>query len=178
MSFSPDLNTIYLDMDGVLADFDAFVTKHMGRTFPHSIGPVGDREMWNFLSTFPNLYLHLPPTEKCFELWDLANSLCERVEILTAIPRRDTIPTAREDKILWGQRNFGEHVIVNFGPYSKDKWKHAKCGDVLVDDRRGNIEQWVSLGKGVGILHDISNYQQTKNALIDLKWQKPQHWKL
>ena len=168
MSFRKEFNTIYLDMDGVLADFDAFVMKHMGRTFPHSIGPVGDREMWNFLSTFPNLYLHLPPTENCFALWDLANNLCERVEILTAIPRRDTIPTAVSDKILWCQRYFGEHVIVNFGPHSKDKWKHAKVGDVLVDDRQSNIEQWITLGKGVGILHDINNYPQTENSLKNL----------
>jgi hypothetical protein len=163
MNFNTKVNIIYLDLDGVLADFDAFLMQEMGRTFPHSVGPVGDKEMWNFLMTIPELYFRLPPTECCFELWNLAHQLSERVEILTALPRRSTIPTAENDKLRWVEKYFGSQAIVNFGPHSRDKWKHAKPGDILVDDRVSNIHEWETMGKGIGILH--TDFENTESKL-------------
>lgn len=159
-------NIIYLDMDGVLADFDAFLMKEMGRTFPHSVGPVGDKEMWDFLMTVPELYFKLPPTEYCFKLWELAHELGNRVEILTALPRRSTIPSAEIDKLRWVKKYFGDDAIVNFGPYSKDKWKHAEPGDILVDDRASNIQEWETLGKAIGILHTGFATTESKLRLL------------
>ena len=36
--------------------------------------------------------------------------------------------------------------------YSADKQKYAAPNHILIDDRKSNIDQWVSRG-GVGILH-------------------------
>ena len=163
--FNRSLNTIYLDMDGVLADFDKFVLEKMGRTFPHQTGPVGDREMWDFLMKVPNLYYQLEPTPYAMELWEFANHLCPRVELLTAIPRRTTMQEAEEDKRRWVKKYLGEDVVVNFGPYSRDKWKHATPGDILVDDRTDNIQDWINKGFGLGIHHVIDEYYQTAQRL-------------
>lgn len=163
-NFNPRTSTIYLDMDGVLADFDAFLLAEMGRTFPHSNGP-SDRKMWEFLSKVDRLYYNLPPTPYCMELVDAARSICDDVQILTAIPRRASLPSAETDKIEWAAKHIGEDLKVNIGPFSRDKRKWAKPGHVLLDDRTDNIEGWREDG-GIGILH---LYEDHENSLAWLR---------
>jgi hypothetical protein len=40
-----------------------------------------------------------------------------------------------------------------FGPYSKDKHMHCQPGDILIDDRLSNVEEWRTAG-GIAIHHD------------------------
>jgi 5' nucleotidase, deoxy (Pyrimidine), cytosolic type C protein (NT5C) len=162
--FDPNVNKIYCDLDGVLADFDAFVFEKMGRTFNHADGPQDD-EMWKFLITVPRLYRILRPTKYAFELWHALHSYGAPVEILTGIPRRYPIPGAEDDKEEWVHLYFSPEVKVNFGPYSMDKWKWAKNGDILVDDRQDVIQSWINQGLGIGVLHDYSDHQKTIEAL-------------
>jgi 5'(3')-deoxyribonucleotidase len=162
--FDPTKNTIFLDMDGVLADFDRFVLEKMGRIFFHEKGPEGDKEMWDFLTTVDHLYGQLEPTPYAFDLWTLANSFGANVEILTALPHTRHVPEAEQDKRDWMKKYFGE-VKFNIGPYSDDKWKHAKRGDILVDDRAANITAWINKGHGIGILHDYEDYPSTEVRL-------------
>lgn len=163
--FNKNTNVVYLDMDGVLADFDKFVLDNMGRKFVHADGPGADLDMWNFLKSVDHMYLHLEPTPYCQELVDAAFSLGAKVEILTAIPRRVEMPDALQDKIDWARNHIGPHVKVNFGPYSSDKWKHAKPGDVLIDDRASNIQEWINKGNGFGFYHDYEDHHKTLDAL-------------
>lgn len=156
-------------MDGVLADFDKFVLDNMGRTFDHQSGPA-DRDMWDFLSSVDRMYFNLPPTPYALDLIALATSLTANVEILTAIPRRTKMLTAEQDKRDWMEKYFSEHNLkVNIGPYSRDKWKHAKPNDILVDDRIDNIDDWVNLGNGIGIFHVYDDIQTTLNLLRTTK---------
>jgi hypothetical protein len=164
-NFNPKVNTIYCDMDGVIADFDDFVLTHMGRTFHHADGPGADTAMWEFLKTIPHLYLQLKPTPYAKTLWDLINSYGADVQILTAIPRRSPMPDAAQDKRDWMAQHLSKDVSVNMGPYSADKWKHCTPGDILIDDREDNISDWVQKGKGIGILHQYKNPEVTYEAL-------------
>lgn len=153
--FDPKVNRIHIDMDGVLADFDKFVFDNMGRTFDHQSGP-SDTVMWDFLKTVEDMYYILPPTPYAKELWDAASSVGCPVKVLTAIPRRTSMPQAEEQKRRWFVKHsdlFGENVDVNIGPFSRDKWKHAIPGDILIDDRIDNINDWASKGGGVAIYH-------------------------
>ena len=159
--FNKEKNTIFVDMDGVIADFDKFLFDKMGRTFPHNIGPAEDVLMWDFLQNVDRLYWHLPPTEYAFELMDMVLSTGANVEILTAIPRRTAILGAEKDKRDWMIKYFGNAIKVNIGPFSKDKWKHAKAGDILIDDRPDNIDEWNAAG-GIGILHLYEDFNNTK----------------
>lgn len=155
VKFNPAVNTIHVDMDGVLADFDAFVFENMGRTFDHQSGP-SDRAMWDFLKTVDDMYYLLPPTPYAKELWDFVQSVGCPVKILTAIPRRTSMPQAEEQKRRWFVKHadiFGENVVVNIGPFSRDKWTHAIPGDILIDDRIDNINDWATKGKGVAVYH-------------------------
>jgi len=162
ITFDPNKNKTFIDLDGVLADFDAFVLKHMGRIFNHQSGPA-DRTMWDFLSSVENMYFKLEPTPYAFKLFDLVMENDPKAEILTAIPRRTTLASAEQDKRDWVKKYFGD-IPVNIGPYSKDKWKHATPGDILIDDRTDNIDSWINQGQGVGILHVYDDYPATAAA--------------
>lgn len=162
-AFDPAVNTIHLDMDGVLADFDRFVEEKMGRTFPHQDGP-SDQAMWDFLASVDHLYFQLEPTPYAEELFHYCNKIAQ-VKILTAIPRRTTMPHAEQDKRDWIAKYIGPGVHVAIGPYSRDKWKHARPGDILIDDREDNIQAWGEKGLGHGILHITHNLQDTYDKL-------------
>jgi 5'(3')-deoxyribonucleotidase len=161
--FDPAVNTIHLDMDGVLADFDRFVLERMGRVFPHQEGP-SDREMWDFLATVDHLYFQLEPTSYALDLFHHCNEIAP-VKILTAIPRRTSMPHAEQDKRDWIAKYIGPGVHVAIGPYSRDKFKHCNPGDILIDDRADNIEAWGEKGLGHGILHITNNVQDTYDKL-------------
>lgn len=174
--FHPAYSTIFLDMDGVVADFDKFVLEGVGRTFNHASGPGADDEMWTYLKSIPNLYFVLEETPYAQDLWNLSNTIGGKVAFLTALPRRTTMPTAQNDKIRWAKKTFGDNVDVRFGPYSKDKVNHMEMHqiptnpscvavDVLVDDREDNIAAWVAAG-GIGILHKYDDYEATKTKLL------------
>ena len=80
-------------------------------------------------------------------------SLSTRFQIgfLTAVPRRTTMPSARDDKQAWVDKYF-PGMRMDIGPYSHDKQKWCNPGDILVDDRPSNIEQWKAAG-GFAIYH-------------------------
>lgn len=166
--FNPSVNTIYVDMDGVVADFDAFVLKNLGRTFSHIVGPKGDSEMWDFLKSVDRLYYILDETSYARELMEMVADTGANVEFLTAIPRRTSIPGAQIDKQQWVTERFGDRFKMNIGPYSADKWKWAKPGDVLIDDRADNIEDWITKGQGNGILHKYDDFENTKRLFASL----------
>jgi beta-phosphoglucomutase-like phosphatase (HAD superfamily) len=122
MKFDRRVNKIFCDMDGVVADFDAFLMKYMGRTFPHMTGPA-DREMWKFLEGVKNLYYQLELTPYAKQLLDAILEVGCPVAMLTAIPRRSTIPEAEEDKRRWMKDKLPEYDIpVLIGPFSRDKY--------------------------------------------------------
>ena len=150
------MRKIYVDMDGVVADFDMTVGQILGRELnassQHNISP----EEWNIIALYPRLYLDLPLMEHATHLVGYCTSLVSKynTQFLTALPLRKTLPLAQEDKIEWCRKYFPGYK-VNFGPRSVDKWKWCEpnSGDILIDDRMSNIEEWCEKGGGIGILY-------------------------
>ena len=145
---------INLDMDGVVADFDLFASNLLNRRVNWNEKDLSDEE-WSILATVDNIYAKLPLIEKSVELVQIAKTAARELDMgirfLTAIPRRETMPTAQADKIEWAGRYFPE-IPVEVGPYSKDKQKWCNPLDILVDDKLLNVEQWAAKG-GIAVLH-------------------------
>jgi hypothetical protein len=72
---------------------------------------------------------------------------------LTAVPHYNDVHWAFWDKMLWAQERYPD-IPVHFGPYSQDKQKHCQPGDILVDDRPDNCENWIRVG-GVAVKVDL-----------------------
>ena len=160
------MTTLYLDMDGVVADFDEYASRILGPMPPHQ--GIYPEEQWQQIASNPRLYRELKKTNYADILVELATHLCKAKEwelmFLTAVPKANDLKWAFYDKMIWAQLLF-PGIPVMFGPYSKDKWRHCHSGDILIDDRVSNIEEWRSAG-GIAIHH--TNIDATLHELSKL----------
>ncbi len=136
---------VYFDMDGVMADFDGHYCAVIGDYTP---APYRDTD-WEAVNQHPSFFLDLPVMPGIQALWDMVPA--EQRWILSAKARR-AVTTSEEQKREWLKRYFqieGERVIIVLGRVVKVQ--HCRPGDVLIDDRSDNIEEWIAAG-GIGIL--------------------------
>jgi hypothetical protein len=146
-------------MDGVVADFDAYAEKMLGAD--KKINDVWPYEVWQQLLNNPRLYQDLEKTPEADDLVSYCRQYCKDkgydLVFLTAVPKGNDVHWAFYDKVIWVQLRYMD-IPVHFGPYSKDKQVHCKPGDILIDDRNSNIDEWRAAG-GIAILHkgDLSN---------------------
>ena len=141
-----NLRRIYLDCDGVLADFDAAFIAKFGQHPRDYEESNGIEAFWRDLRNHaPNFYSELPLMADARELFDAVKHL--RPLILTGCPRGGW---AEMQKLSWAARYFpGTPTIVC---YSKNKRDYMLPGDVLVDDRPQYQNLWVEAG-GIFVLH-------------------------
>ena len=146
---------IYFDMDGVLADFGKGVRDLCHMEAPSPDGPEDpekDNEMWRRIKNVEHFYdkLDLMPGAK--ELFDAVyNKYGDKCEILTGIPKPHRgIKDAGEDKEKWVHRLLAPEIEVNVCLRAE---KIQKCNGkdcILIDDMEKNIKEWTEEG-GTGI---------------------------
>ena len=153
-----EVEKIYLDMDGVLADFERGVKEICGLTPPSQNAkhhkPGEDDEMWEAIKACPHFYDYLELMPGAKGLFDaLYDKYGDKCEILTGIPKpRREIVNAASDKKIWVKRLLSEDVVVNIVfREEKPQYCHGE-GCVLIDDMERNIRDWSALG-GTGIVN-------------------------
>lgn len=130
---------LYVDMDGVLADFVSAIKNHTKKDQPlYKEHP----------DQIPNLFRHLKPIEGAISaVNELLNSNCYDLYFLSTAPWHN--PTAWMDKRLWLEDHFGDcinrRLILT---HRKDLVK----GDILIDDRPNNGAkdfdgEWIQFGQ-------------------------------
>lgn len=167
-------NTLYLDMDGVVADFDTAAEQFLGiaRREDYVQGHYKlSRAEWDLLKTQQRFYRTLPLMQGSDQLVSLARQyraqLGWELKFLTAVPKNLDVPWAFSDKVLWAQEHFPD-IPVMFGPLSVDKWRHCRPGDILVDDRLDNCTQWREQGGWAIQVRDRSLAQACELLAQDL----------
>lgn len=154
-------------MDGVVADFDARAREILHQKNAHERWP---EDQWARLRDHEHLYRDLPKTAYADRIINLARQFRDdlgwNLYMLTAIPRNNDMPHTFNDKVLWMQEHYPD-ITPFFGPYSHDKQKHCKPGDVLVDDRTSNITEWQLKG-GTAIKVSTSDAEPAIKQLEDL----------
>ena len=151
-----EVEKIYFDMDGVLADFERGVKELCGLTPPSQNAPdnkkVADDEMWLKIKEVPHFYDVLELMTGAKEMFDTVyGKYGDKCEILTGIPKpKRGIVNAGEDKTKWVHRLLSEDIKVNI-VFREDKPKYcAGKGCILIDDMKKNIAEWEAMG-GTGI---------------------------
>jgi hypothetical protein len=136
---------IYLDCDGVLADFDRGAEKILGAP-PHAFEKRhGPGEFWKRLARAPDFFDSLEPMTDAMALYGAVRHL--NPIILTGLPRGRW---AEPQKRRWAERHFpGVEVITTAAALKRE---HCHPGDVLVDDREKYRHLWEQEG-GVFIHH-------------------------
>ncbi|MBQ0070400.1 MAG: hypothetical protein KBS81_00850 [Spirochaetales bacterium] len=164
-----DVDRIYFDMDGVLANFQGGLQTLCGLE-PMEQGKKtreDDDRMFAAMREYDHFYALLEPLEGAVELFHAVyDKYGDRCEILTGIPKPwRGIVHAAEDKTEWAHRLFSPDVKAN-AVLRKDKILFVKGkGSVLIDDYAVNIREWEANG-GTGILH--RNPEATRRRLQNL----------
>jgi hypothetical protein len=142
--------TVYIDLDGVMADFEGALQSRFGFTF--NTAPKG--RVWGNIQLFNDTvspwFYSLPLMEDAMELWDFCTANFDRVEILSA--SGTTPKDAAGQKKAWVGDNLGYDVKVHVVTGSAEKAAFANANAVLIDDRTRSITPFVAAG-GIGILH-------------------------
>ena len=139
------MKQLFLDCDGVLADFDTGAEQILGMSVDRFQRRYNPGLFWDKLRRAPDFYANLPLLPGAQRLFDAVKHLDP--VILTGLPRGDW---AAPQKQRWAQQHFpGTKVITCM---AVDKRKHAKEGDVLVDDTLKHRHLWEEAG-GIFIHH-------------------------
>lgn len=137
---------LYLDLDGVMADFDA----HFPAVFGLDHRSMADDAMWAAINAHPSYFRDLPPCPGAIEFFREIEHL-EPI-ILTACPRTNYANAATQ-KRAWVREHLSSTITILpvMGGRNKPLFMHA-LGDILIDDFERNTDAWFKAG-GVPILH-------------------------
>ncbi len=136
MSAQPRL---FLDADGVLADFDGGVRRLLGSAPDAYIRRHGQHAFWKRLHAAPDFYARLDEMPDAQQLLAAVRHL--NPTILTGLPRGTW---AAPQKVAWAAVHFPGVPIITC--MARDKHCHMHRGDVLVDDREKHRATYEAAG--------------------------------
>lgn len=140
--------TIYVDLDGVIFDFDQHAEKLLKTNNIYKYEFVwGANKFWEGLNKDTQFFNNIPLMSDAKHLWAKINHLDP--VILTALPR-DNAERVDAQKRQAVRRHLGEVKVVTCP--TKDKPNYCKPGDILIDDRAVNRDAWLAAG-GTYIIH-------------------------
>jgi 5'(3')-deoxyribonucleotidase len=130
---------LFLDADGVLADFDEGVRRLVGMSPREFERKRGRGAFWRELARAPDFYAKLPKMPDADLLFDAVRHL--KPTILTGLPLGNW---AAPQKVKWAAAHFPGVPIITC--MARDKHRHMEPGDVLVDDRENHREAYEAHG--------------------------------
>ncbi|HVC48505.1 MAG TPA: hypothetical protein VND90_14795 [Terracidiphilus sp.] len=140
------MRQIFLDCDGVLADFDTTARQLFGQDSREAEAALGSDLFWNRISGCGDFYRNLPLIADARDLYKAVAHL--NPIILTGCPEGGW---SEPQKVAWAEHHFPSVKMITCR--SKDKYLHiTKPGDVLVDDYLRYRELWEAAG-GIFVQH-------------------------
>ena len=144
--------TVFVDMDGVLVDFEKGIQNITGR----GLSNIQDAELWAAIEAHgkARFFGELPWISGGKELWRFVIENFLRVKILSSLGKVHTNKQAAQGKLQWLRHNIpnlhSDDIILVSNKH--DKKRYCKLGYIIIDDTPVIIEEWDSKG-GIGILH-------------------------
>ena len=155
---------IYVDMDGVLADFFGEWKKLVGKDW-REIGKDEIEPALKKIRDEEDFWLNIPLTANAKKLLSIIKQVKGNYKILSSPLAND--PKSEPHKREWVAKNLDffppTEVII-----TKDKAKYATTPDgtpnILIDDYGVNISAWESAG-GIGFKHKDHKFERTAKKL-------------
>lgn len=176
---SPVRVQIYMDLDGVMADFDGGFKKLSGKMpkefessseFPDK--KTASRAFWKLIDKEKTFWEDLDVLPGALTLWQYVKDTYKNPApvVLTAGP-----DSARRGKEIWVKKHLGANVKMILAQKGSIKHEYAlstqeKTLHVLIDDLKINVDNWNNAGEDfIGILHKSPAESITKlqNILDD-----------
>ena len=171
--------TVYLDMDGTLADFAGAATALVGFSGAEfkdltMLSPQQKSQqkiLFDAIDNNPNFFAKEQPFAYVPELYAVCRDVFDDVFILSnyraPAGRSHLFQTVRNYKIDWIRKYVDERmpkskIIVTESP----KYNFSDSSRWLIDDMPQNVSKWIQYG-GHGIVFD--NWDNVRNALLQIK---------
>jgi len=160
------MTQLYLDLDGVMADFD--------RAFPATFGishiGMPKKEMWRYISTKEDFFATLPPMDGALEAWGSWIKWYEPI-VLTSAGSSHFEEIALQ-KREWVRKHLGRGVqVVPVQDGLHKPLVMREQGDILIDDWSKNTDAWNVAG-GIAIKHEhdwADTYQRFRGAFYNVR---------
>ena len=147
---------IYIDMDGVLVDFESALAK---------VSPEILEKFTGEYDNIPGIFALMDPVPGALEAVDRLKEKYD-LYILSSSPWEN--PTALGDKLAWVKKYFGGDGQENifFRKVIFSSVKHLNRGDILIDDRTANgagdlLGRHIHFGSS-----EFPNWQSVLNSLL------------
>lgn len=154
---------LFVDLDGVLADFDTGYEQ----VFGYRPDKVKDDVDWQAVRRHQGFYENLPPMPDLDALWASVAPL--NPTVLTGVPK--SVEEAPENKKAWVRKNLGSDVPV-ICCLSKEKSLHCVGDSILIDDWDKYRHLWLAKG-GIWILH-----QSAEQSISELNQHIAAGWRV
>lgn len=129
--------TLFIDMDGVLVDFD----KGYHHAFGYTPTKIDDNVDWALVKAHNGFYANLPAMEDFDVLWQGVAQY--NPIILTGVPKE--VPDSTNDKRAWVDKHIGKDQPM-IACLSKEKSLHMRNkGDIMIDDWDKYRQLWLDL---------------------------------
>lgn len=155
------VTTVYFDMDGVLADFEATVKGILGKT-PSEIGQEAFKKKYKESLYDRDFLSNIEVMKGAKELFAFARKNFDNVEVLSSAGHYK-FEKVKKEKIGWMKEHFGTGFKINIVPKSPDKAKFADENSLLIDDREKAYGPFKKAGG------HIIPYKNAKDAIKKLK---------
>lgn len=151
---------IYIDMDGVVADFDQSIVNIFGEEYS---GKIADK-FWKQTCVEAEVFRQMPPIPegvKMVEAIRAKNEIC----FMTSTGGMPHHVDIAKQKLDWLHKHgFGEHPVA-FCMNTRGKGLYAKPGASLIDDRVKVCDAWVD-GGGIAFLFTRARAQDIAERFI------------
>jgi beta-phosphoglucomutase-like phosphatase (HAD superfamily) len=146
----PKVSVIYLDMDGVIADFVKRY-KELYNMLPKEAEK--SKKFDHFFDEFiaSNQFATLDIMPGAMDAITYLRKLNVPTQILSSTANEKRYDDISKQKMIWLQTH-GITFTPNFVPGKRHKYKFAAADKIIIDDTESVIDDWRKAG-GVGILH-------------------------
>ena len=153
---------IYLDCDGVLADFNKKFREVTGHNPADYDKLYGIKAFWKIVQLNNGFFEDLDLMPDAMELYDAVKHL--NPIIITGLPMGAFGKRCSDEKLSWRDKHFpGVEMITCL---SVDKKNHMKAhGDILIDDSPKYEPLWTHAG-GIWVTH--TSAQSSINILLNM----------
>ena len=148
MSISVD--KIYVDMDGVIADFHKRYTERY-RMSPAEADGAGQFGKFFVKFIADREFSTLELMEDAVELLNFLNGMKAPKEILSSTARVENHSSISAQKNEW-LKHHNINYVQNFVPGKHLKYRFATPNSIIIDDTKSVIDDWNNAG-GIGLHH-------------------------